>query len=51
VCNNGITHAVLPATQTRTIPAFTPHPQDVTAVCKAGTHFAYPRKDGQAELT
>ena len=31
MCNSGIT--VLPVTHTRTIPAFTPQPQGVTALC------------------
>jgi len=43
-------HTVLPATHTRTIPAFTPQPQGVTGPL-AGTHCAYTRRDGQAELT
>jgi len=38
-------------THTRTIPAFTPRRQGVTALRLASTHSVYPRTDGQAELT
>jgi len=43
-----VDHTVLPATRTRAVPAFTPRPQGVTAL--GGTHCAYPRRNGQAEL-
>jgi len=38
------------ATHTRTISTFTPQPQGITAFL-AGPHCAYPRRDGQTELT
>ena len=38
-------------THSRTIPAFTPQPQGITALWLHGTHCAYPRRDDQAELT
>ena len=41
---------VFPATHSQTIPAFTPQPQSITAPL-AGSYCAYPRRDGQAELT
>jgi len=39
-------HTVLPATHTRTIPAFTPQLQGVAALW-----LVLPRRDGQAEVT
>ena len=39
---------ILPATHTRTIPAFTPHPQDVTALWLV---LIAPTHEGMAELT
>ena len=43
-------HTVLPATPTQTIPAFIPQPQGVIALWLL-LDCAYPRRDGQAELT
>ena len=44
-------HTVLPATHTRTIPClYSPAATARRRRPMAGTHCAYPRKDGQAEL-
>jgi len=40
VCNKG-DHTVLPATHTRTIPAFTPQPQGITALWPVSTYTAW----------
>ena len=45
-----ITQFYLPRTHARTIPAFTPQPQGITAL-RLELNCAYPRRDGQAELT
>jgi len=37
-------HTVLPANYT--MPAFTLQPQNITALCMAGTHFTDPRREG-----
>ena len=42
-------HTDLPATHTRTIPAYSPAARRHRPL--AGTHCAYPRRDSQAELT
>ena len=48
--NKGIT--VLPATLSRTIPAFTPHSSAAEHHYPwVATHCTYPQRDGQAELT
>ena len=46
MCNNGIT--VLPATHTRTIPAFTPQPQGITALWLVLLAFIH---EGMARLS
>ena len=43
-------HIVLPATHTRTIPAFSYSPAAEHRCPLAGTHCGYPRTDGQAEF-
>ena len=44
-------HTVLPATHTRTIPAFTAQPQSITDLWLVLIAPTHPRRDGQAELT
>jgi len=48
MCNNGITQFYLPPTHDRTIPAFTPQPQVITALWLV---LIAPTHDGMARLS
>ena len=48
ICVKQWDHTVLPATHTRTIPAFTPQPQDVTALWLV---LIAPTSEGMARLS